>query len=332
MSDSLRVAVVGCGFIGGKRVESLGPDQLIGCFDSDSARARDFAANFGTTACTELDSLLKLEPDVVVVATTHDALAETTIQCLNAGCHVLVEKPAATCLEQINQMIATAEAQQRLVKVGFNHRFYPGIREAACSALSGDYGRVMFVRARYGHGGRIGYEKEWRAVRAVSGGGELVDQGLHLLDLSYWLLGELPIHSSLLKTSYWPMDVEDNAVIVLGEPGRTGPWAMLHATWTEWKNMFSLEIYCERAKLQVDGLSGSYGQQTLRLYKMKPELGPPDLLETSYPAEDVSWRDEWTHFRNAILSCSSDLLWSSLEEAKPLWKAVESAYRTSGYA
>ena len=155
------------------------------------------------------------------------------------------------------------------------------------------------MRARYGHGGRLGYESEWRARRAVSGGGELVDQGMHLLDLSYALLGPLPLHSALLRTAFWPMEVEDNAVVILGDRA-DGPWTMFHASWTEWKNLFSLEIFCRSAKLQVDGLARSYGAQRLTIYSMRPELGPPDVETTDFAADDESWRREWQEFAEAI--------------------------------
>ena len=134
--------------------------------------------------------------------------------------------------------------------MGFQHRFYPGLRRAAELVRSGRFGDVLFLRARYGHGGRAGYEREWRMDPAVSGGGELVDQGMHLLDLVHLLMGPLPLHSALLRTSFWDAPVEDNAALLLGEPGPAdAPWAMLHASWTEWKNLFSLEVYCRTGKL-----------------------------------------------------------------------------------
>ena len=113
---------------------------------------------------------------------------------------------------------------------------------------------------------------------------------MHLLDLSNWLAGPLPLHSALLKTHFWDTAVEDNAALILGDADdRSSPWAMLHVTWTEWKNMFSLEVYCRTAKLEVDGLVRSYGTQRLRIYRMTPELGPPELEERVYPSEDQSW-------------------------------------------
>ena len=172
---------------------------------------------------------------------------------------------------------------------------------------------------------RLGYEQEWRARRSVSGGGELVDQGMHLFDLSYSIFGPLPLNASLLRTAYWPMEVEDNAVVVLGD-NTDGPWTMFHASWTEWKNLFSLEIFCRSAKLQVDGLTGSYGPQRLSIYSMRPELGPPDLETIEFPADDESWSREWQEFTDAIHGADGRPLAGDLESAAYAWQCVEAAY------
>ena len=236
-----------------------------------------------------------------MVATVHDQLAGLAEQALQTGAHVLVEKPAGVSLAQVERLMECQRATGRLVKVGFNHRFHPGLARAAEEVHSGRHGDLMHVRARYGHGGRIGYEREWRADPARSGGGELIDQGMHLLDLTHWLAGPLPLHSALLRTHFWDPPVEDNAALLLGEAGsKTDPWAMLHVSWTEWKNLFSMEIYCRTAKLQIDGLTRSYGAQRLSIYRMGPELGPPEIEEIAYPAEDRSWEREWASFTAAI--------------------------------
>ena len=156
---------------------------------------------------------------------------------------------------------------------------------------------------------------------------------MHLLDLTNWIAGPLPLHSALLRTQFWDAEVEDNAALLLGEPGqRTGPWAMLHVSWTEWKNLFSLEIYCHTAKLQIDGLVRSYGPQRLRIYTMGPELGPPALEEIHYSAEDGSWAAEWEHFAEAVVSGDGRALLGDLRSARDAWEQVEAAYETDVYA
>jgi predicted dehydrogenase len=328
----MRVGIAGCGLIGRKRAQSLGTsDVVVGCFDIVPEVAVALAAGHDALACRSLDELLDLEPDVVVVAVTHEQLAELSIAALSAGAHVLVEKPAGIGVSQVDAIAAAADAANRRVKVGFNHRFHPGIARAITEARSGIHGEILHARARYGHGGRPGYDREWRAQPERSGGGEIIDQGMHLLDLSHWLLGPLPLHSALLRTQFWDTPVDDNAALLLGEAGsRTAPWAMLHVTWTEWKNMFSLEIYCRSAKLQVDGLVRSYGPQTLTIYRMRPELGPPDVEKLSYPDDDPSWAAEWAHFAAAIGGDQVPML-GELADARYAWSVVEAAYERCGY-
>jgi predicted dehydrogenase len=331
----LTVGVLGCGQIGAKRAQALAPqDTLLGCCDLSIAAAEELAARHGAQACATPRELFALSPDVVIVAAVHDQLAGLVEQALAAGAHVLVEKPAGISTAQIDRLIERRRAAGRLVKVGFNHRFHPGIARAVDEVHRGRHGELMHVRARYGHGGRPGYDREWRAQPARSGGGELIDQGMHLLDLCNWLAGPLPLHSALLRTQFWDAEVEDNAALLLGEPdARTAPWAMLHVSWTEWKNMFSLEIYCQTAKIQVDGLVRSYGPQRLRIYTMGPDLGPPALEEIHYPAEDSSWAAEWEHLAVAVLAGDGRELLGDLRSARDAWEQVEAAYEsTAGYA
>lgn len=325
----LTVGVVGCGLIGRKRAQALGPDdRLLAACDPVLDRAAGLTSDFGGQPCRSIDDVLALGPDVVVVATTHDQLAPLTERALAAGSHVLVEKPAGLGTEQVQRLARAAEAAGRLVKVGFNHRFHPALSRLAAEVRSGEHGELMHIRARYGHGGRVGYDREWRANPEQSGGGELIDQGMHLLDLIHWIAGPLPLHCALLRTHFWDTVVEDNAALILGAPDdRRSVWAMLHVTWTEWKNMFSIEAYCRTAKLAVDGLVRSYGPQRIRIYRMRPELGPPDLEEHTFPDEDMSWSAEWKHFA-AVIENGGPLL-GGLQDALYAWARVEDAYAAS---
>jgi len=219
--SGLRVAIVGCGLIGAKRAAALArDDELLACYDVNERAARGLSELHGATACATLEELLATRPDVVIVATVHDQLAALTERALQAGAHVLVEKPAGVSAAQIDRLIECQRASGRLVKVGFNHRFHPGVARAAEEVHGEHHGELMHLRARYGHGGRVGYDREWRAEPARSGGGELVDQGMHLLDLSHWLAGPLELHSALLRTHFWDTPVEDNAALILARRSR----------------------------------------------------------------------------------------------------------------
>lgn len=324
------VAIIGCGLMAYRRANAMPDDEIIGCYDLDEIAMNKFAEQFKTETAPNLESLLDKKPDIVLVCTPPSIAPSIAERAVDNNSHVLIEKPAAVSASDLEPLANAAKRNSQIVKVGFNHRFFPGISRAILESKSGMYGDIMFARARYGHGGRIGYESEWRANPDISGGGELIDQGVHILDLFHELLGPLELRSSLLRTNYWNMPVEDNAVITLGDnSSERSPWATFHVSCSEWKNMFSLEIYCEHAKFQVDGLAGSYGDQTLVIYKMRPEMGPPDEETHQFEPGDNSWAAEWDNLRNAILADDESILKGSIESARYAISIVKQAYSTA---
>jgi predicted dehydrogenase len=288
----MRVAIVGCGRAGEKRARALGENVLVATADCDPERARVLAAR--TPGCAAEADWRRVvgRPDVelVIVATSNDALTAVATAAAREGKHVLVEKPGARSVAELDGLIAAARAARVSAAVGYNHRFHPALREAHALFENGAVGPLLSIRARYGHGGRAGYEREWRAQPERAGGGELLDQGLHLVDLARWFAGDFSGVAGRLATLFWPMAVEDNAFLQLTTAA--GQVAWLHASWTEWKNLFCLEVFGRDGKLQVDGLGGSYGVERLTVHRMGPALGPPDTSVREFPGEDLSWRDE----------------------------------------
>jgi predicted dehydrogenase len=292
----MRLAIVGCGLAGQRRARGLGEHALVAVADRDPERARRLAAQHpGCAAEADWPALVR-RPDVeaVVVATSNDALAAVAVEAARQGKHVLVEKPAARHAGELRAVMAATRQAGVVVKVGFNHRFHPALRKAHELATAGALGPLLHVRGRYGHGGRPGYDREWRADPALAGGGELLDQGVHLIDLSRWFLGDFADVWGHARTSYWDMPVEDNGFLFLRTPA--GQVAWLHASCTEWKNLFSFEVFGREGKLQIDGLGGSYGTERLSFYRMTPGMGPPETTIWEYPGEDRSWADELAHF------------------------------------
>ena len=265
--------------------------------------------------------------DIVVVATTNDVLAEVARFAVEAGKHVLVEKPAARSVVEVDSVIEEAARRRRLVRVGFNHRYHPALQKAHELFQSGTLGEMMFVRGRYGHGGRIGYDKEWRANPERSGGGELIDQGMHMIDLSRWFLGDFSAVSGFAHTYFWQMPVDDNAFLLLHTPRQQT--AFLHVSCTEWKNLFSLEIYGRDAKLHIEGLGGSYGIERLAFYRMLPEMGPPETTIWEYPRSDQSWALEFAEFLEDIRLDRTPS--AGLADARAALAIVEEIHRQSGY-
>ncbi len=311
----MKAAVIGCGLIGRKRASAFPDDvELVGCFDEVVSVAEDFATEFNTRNFPSLSELLKVQDlDFVVIATRHDALHSLAIAALQAGKHVFIEKPGALSLLQFEKVCEVARKRELRVHVGYNHRHHPAIKKALEVSRNGSIGEVMFVRGRYGHGGRLGYEKEWRADKTKSGGGELIDQGTHLIDLSIGFLGELKLDYAATPNYFWNMEVEDNVFMSLKNDA--GNIAFLQASCTEWKNMFSLEIYGRTGKIEISGLGRSYGVETLTLHKMLPEMGPPLTESWTFPEPDDSWGVEMREFINDLYSGAnnSDNLDSSLE-------------------
>lgn len=326
---SLGVGIVGCGLIGRKRASALGPARLVACADLDRSRADALARQApGASGGTDWrDVTAHPDVDLVIVATTNEMLAPVSIAALRAGKHVLVEKPAARSVAELDDVIGAARASGRLVRVGFNHRYHPALRKAREIVDGGALGPLMFIRGRYGHGGRVGYECEWRADPARSGGGELIDQGVHLIDLAGWLLGPFSQVDGFAATYFWNMPVDDNAFMTLRTPdGRT---AFLHVSCTEWKNLFSMEVYGRDGKLALDGLGGSYGVERITWYRMRPEMGPPDTTSWEYPGADASWTLEFAEFLEDIRLGRAPA--AGLDAARAALVVVEAIYARSGY-
>lgn len=332
LQNPVRLAIIGCGLIGKKRAAALAKvpgASLVAVCDLDAKRAQDLAALYpGTEALTDPAALWgRADVDAVIIATLNGALAPLSRAAAQAGKHVLVEKPGALNAAELREVQTAAALTGAKVRIGYNHRFHPALQKAREIFESGALGPMMFLRARYGHGGRKGYDREWRADPKLSGGGELIDQGVHLIDLAGWFLGDFTTVEGHCTTSFWDMKVDDNAFLSLRTPA--GQTAWLHASCTEWKNLFSLEIYGRVGKIAIDGLGGSYGTEKLVYYKMLPEMGPPPSFPEEYPAGDSSWALETEAFLADIrLNREPN---PGLREGIRTLEIVETIYRSSGY-
>lgn len=327
MPKPMKVAIFGAGLIGKKRGSQVAPHEFIGIYDIDQERAAKLAQELGTKAYVSESAMLASDADIVIIAVTNNALTPVALKAIEAGKHVLVEKPGAISLAQLDLLEAAARARGVAVKIGFNHRFHPSLLKAREIVDSGKMGPLLFMRARYGHGGRLGMEREWRSVPELSGGGELLDQGVHLLDLIHWFFGPLPLQSSLVTTSYWDMKVDDNAVLTLA---KKNIFATFHVSCSEWKNTFSLELYGRTGKILIQGLGGSYGKETLTYYQMLPEMGPPPFEVFEFDGADRSWALDLENLVRHIEEKTP--LLGDLESARFALSRVREAYCANGYA
>jgi len=323
----MKVGIVGCGLIGCKRAKTLNGAELVICADSNGLRAKSLANQH--VGCLSSDNWQEVinhpEVSMVIIATHHALLPEVSFAAVNAKKHVLVEKPGACHAADLEPVIKAAKINNVLVHVGFNHRYHRSFRKAKSLVDEGALGELMFIRARYGHGGRIGYDKEWRAVKELSGGGELIDQGMHLIDLARWFLGDFINVDGFAHTYFWDMPVDDNGFMLLRT--KNDQTAFLHASSSEWKNLFSFEIYGKHGKIALDGLGGSYGVERITFYKMLPEMGPPETTSWEYPMGDNSWEVEFQEFLEDIKLHRQPS--ANLKDAQAALSIVETIYKES---
>src|SRR3984893_14582965 len=329
VSSAAGVAIAGCGLIGQKRAKALGGARLVACADIAQDRADRLAATVtGCKAVTDW-KLAVSDPavSIVIISTLHDTLAEIAHCVVAARKHVLIEKPAARLPAELAGLAEAAAGNGSLVRIGFNHRYHRALQKAHDLVTSGALGSLMFLRARYGLVGRVGYFREWRADPVKSGGGELIDQGPHLIDLARWFLGDFAEVDGFATTYFWDMPVDDNGFLLLKTASRQV--AFLHASCTEWKNTFSFEIYGRDGKIDINGLGGSYGAERLTYYKMLPEMGPPETTTWEYPMADNSWDTEFAEFLEDVRLKRSPS--AGLRDAIEALTIIEKIYRMSGY-
>ena len=233
--STVKFAIIGCGLIGKKRAACLPPDSLAVVCDLDRARAESLAATVpGCRAVTDPAEIFQSDDvDAVIISAVNSALSSLTGDAIRGGKHVLVEKPVAFLAAEAEALLALAQEKRVCVRAGYNHRFHPAFQKAREIVDSGALGPLMFLRGRYGHGGRVGYDREWRADPKLSGGGELIDQGVHLIDLARWFLGDFTFIDGFAKTYFWDMPVDDNAFLNLRTAQDQTAW--LHVSCTEWK-------------------------------------------------------------------------------------------------
>jgi predicted dehydrogenase len=359
--QKLRIGIVGAGRMGrirGVSASAHPKSEVVGVVDSIVEHARSLANDIGCPVETDWQKLVAREDvDAVVVATPHKYLAPITAAALREGKYVFCEKPGARNTAEAEVVLRAAyggtrprNSESRLshqnntqLTVGFTLRHYPAIVHARELVANGAIGELMYVRGRYGHGGRPDYNLEWRGDLEMAGGGELLDQGVHLIDLSRWFLGEFEQVSGSVGTYFWgsghdrpTRDLEDNAFLSLRT--ETGRIAWLHASWTQWKNMFSFEIYGRDGSIEVNGLAGHYGPQKLQITRRREQGGPPELQELDSEkksTQDDVWTHEWAAFISSVVDHKearkgkqSSLSASGLDAWEAL-KIVEAAYEAS---
>lgn len=336
MNRKLKCAIIGYGYMGEIRHRMVDKHDSVEltmiCEIAQSKIKGEQKCKIVSDASEVLDS----DVDIVFICTPNHVIPDLTIKCLNRGKHVFCEKPPGRTLDDIVRM-RDAEEKNFGTKLmfGFNHRFHPGVMKAKGIVDSGSMGKVIALRGLYGKSGGKGFSESWRNDLKVSGGGILLDQGIHMLDLFNLFLGDFSYVKSYLSNCQWNFEVEDNAVVIL--KNKANQLAMLHSSATFWKHMFDLNIILEKGYLKLDGLltkSGSYGRETLvigrRQFEDEAEAVGNPSEETIYFDKDLSWEIEvgkfveYVLFDKSVIECNSTDAYEAMD-------LVHRCYQDSGF-
>ena len=335
-NNKLKCAIIGYGYMGEIRhrvVDQLECAELTIICDTDSKKINN-TSNYEVVS--DPSKVIESDVDAVFICTPNHLIPELTVQCLQRGKHVFCEKPPGRTLEDIERMRDAEEANTGTkLMFGFNHRFHPSVMRAKSIIDSGRMGKVVALRGLYGKSGGKNYDQSWRNDFSLSGGGILLDQGIHMLDLFNFFLGSFREVKAFLSNSHWGFEVEDNAVVILKNDA--DQMAVLHSSATFWKHIFQLNVILELGYLKLEGLlskSGSYGRENLiigrRQFEDESEAVGNPSEESIYFDKDLSWEIEVNRFAECILD-NQPVLESNSEDA---WKAmdlVNRCYNDSGF-
>jgi len=305
--SELKVGIAGFGVVGKRRKNCIArhPGLRVVAVCDRTFEDEGVLAD-GVRYYRDYRRLLTDSLDVLFVCLTNDVAAQVTIAGLEAGLHVFCEKPPGRNVDDIVKVIAYERAHPGLkLMYGFNHRYHESVQEALRILRSGELGAVINMRGMYGKAKLITFNQpDWRTKRGIAGGGVLLDQGIHMVDLMRLFGGEFTDIRSFISNSHWGYDVEDNAYAIMRTAG--GVVGMLNSSATQWRHRFHLDINLERGSLILGGiLSGtkSYGAETLTVVRADPDNDQGDPWEqvTRYN-RDPSWDGEISAFALSILN------------------------------
>lgn len=322
MKNKLKVGIAGYGVVGKRRHEVIDKHPYL---KTVAVCDRHFSGEGDLTPdvryCHDYKKLLQHDLDILFVCLTNDIAAEVTIAGLEQGLHVFCEKPPGRNVEEVFHVVQCEKKYPHLkLKYGFNHRYHDSVTDALAIIRSKTLGEIINLRGVYGKSKIISYgQSDWRSRRDIAGGGILLDQGIHMVDLLRLFAGEFVDVHSFVSNDHWKHDVEDNAYALM----RTvdGKVAMLHSTATEWRHRFSLDISMEKGAITLGGIlsgSKSYGAETLKIaWATDDGMGDPREQTTLYN-QDNSWVNEVNEFAEAIVDNKSIEHGTSMDALKTM--------------
>lgn len=331
----LRAGIVGYGKIGklrAKAINQIKNTTLVAIYDVIQIKLIDEKVK----VCKSFEELLNQKLDIIFICTFNNSLADLTIKSLKKGIHVFCEKPPAKNTKELSEVMRVEKKHRKVLKYGFNHRYHYSVIEAKKILDSGVMGKLLWMRGVYGKAGSIDYNKNWRNFRKLSGGGILIDQGIHMLDLMiYFSKSNFHKVNSFVTNSFWDIESEDNAFVIMQNTNKVT--ATLHSSATQWRHKFLLEMCFEEGYINLDGIlsdTRSYAPEKLIIGRREFEdithaMGKPKETTTWFEHDD-SWIYEIEDFIEAIVS-KKKLQNGTSEDAYNVLKLVEDIYDQSGF-
>jgi 1,5-anhydro-D-fructose reductase (1,5-anhydro-D-mannitol-forming) len=328
---SIKIGIIGYGKMGKIRYDAInqvGMGEVIAISDPETP-------DTGIKNLSHSEIINNPDIDAVFICTPNYLNKQLAIDCLKAGKHVFCEKPPSFTADEMKEILNAEEASNgRKLMYGFNHRHHDSVIRMKDIVDSGEYGKILWMRGRYGKSVTEDYFNNWRAKKEMAGGGILLDQGIHMLDLFLHLGGDFDRVKAELSNTFWKLEVEDNAFVILRNT-KTGMDASLHSTMTQWRHLFSLEVFLEHGYMVLNGLltsSRAYGAEILTLAKNRssgPAVTWADEIITEY-TDDNSWRYETEHFLNAIKN-DTDIMIGNSSDAYRLMKIIDDIYKEKDF-
>lgn len=300
-----RVGIAGFGIVGKRRCEYIQKNnflKLIAVCDSNQDQFKDL--NDDIKKHTNYNDLLNEKLDIIFICLTNDIAPEVTIKSLKKGIHVFCEKPPGRNVEDIENVIVEEKKHKGLIlKYGFNHRYHDSIILAKEKIKSGDYGDIINLNGIYGKSRIVNFDGGWRSKKEIAGGGILLDQGIHMLDLIRFFAGEFDEIKSFVSNNFWNYNVEDNAYAIMRN--NKGIVAMLNSSATLWEHKFNLRISLTKGYIELSGLltsTKSYGEEKLISYQHDSNKIIDGYTKSEYKfLEDNSWSREIDEFVECII-------------------------------
>ena len=322
-----KVGIIGFGKMGQIRLEvikKLDIFEVVSIYDPYSTKKNRLFVN-------SLDDLFDNKNiEIIFVCTPNYLNKKLTIESLKKEKHVFCEKPPGLNAKDIEDVIIAENKYKKTLMYGFNHRHHDSIQKIKQIVDKKEFGRILWMRGRYGKSVETDFYKNWRSKKEYSGGGILIDQGIHMLDIFLYLAGDFDKIQAAVSNLYWDLDIEDNVFAML-QNSKNKIAASLHSTMTQWRNLFSLEVFFEKGYVVLNGLntsSKSYGEEILNIAKNR-SLAPAAIWEEEENIHfkiDNSWEKEIIEFNKSIIKNTKPIIGNSLE-ALQLMKVIDEIYK-----